>query len=73
MEGRTLNAAEVIALILVLVGGLNWLLVGLFDFNLVTAIFGEGSLLARAVFILVGVSALYIAMVMPKLLVRRAS
>ena len=73
MEGRTLNAAEIIALILVVVGGLNWLLVGLFDFNLVTAIFGEGSLLARVVFVLVGVSALYIAMVMPKLLVRRAS
>lgn len=73
MEGRKLNGAEMLALALVLIGGLNWLLVGLFSFNLVTAIFGDGSLLARIVFILVGVSALYILMVLPKLLVRRAS
>jgi len=43
---------------LVIIGGLNWLLVGLFDWNLVTAIFGSVSWLERVVYILVGLSAL---------------
>lgn len=47
-----------IALALLIVGGLNWGLVGLFDFDLVAAIFGEMSLLSRIVYTLVGVSAL---------------
>ena len=47
-----------IATILVLVGGLNWLLVGLFNFNLVSALFGDMTLLSRIVYVLVGVSAL---------------
>ena len=47
-----------IALILLVVGGLNWLLVGLFDFDLVAALFGEMSLLSRLVYVVVGLSAL---------------
>ena len=39
-------------------GGLNWGLVGLFDFDLVAAIFGEMSVISRIVYVLVGVSAL---------------
>jgi len=53
------NPVDLIALILVIVGGLNWGLVGLVDFNLVTAIFGEGSVLSRIIYILVGIAALY--------------
>jgi uncharacterized membrane protein YuzA (DUF378 family) len=45
-------------LILLVVGGLNWLLVGLFDFNLVTAIFGDMSALSRLVYVVVGLSAI---------------
>lgn len=48
---------DVIAKILVLVGALNWGLVGLFNFNLVAAIFGEMNIVSRIVYILVGVSA----------------
>jgi uncharacterized protein len=48
-----------ITLLLLIVGGLNWGLVGLFDFDLVAVLFGPGSLLARIVHILVGVSALW--------------
>ena len=48
-----------IALILVIIGGLNWGLVGLFEFNLVDFLFGEGSLLARIVYILVGVASIW--------------
>jgi uncharacterized membrane protein YuzA (DUF378 family) len=56
---RRLNSGEWILLILLIVGGLNWGLVGLFGFDLVAAIFGVGTMLTRLVYILVGVSALY--------------
>ena len=46
-----------IALALLIIGGLNWGLVGIFNFDLVAFIFGAGSLLARAVYVLVAVSA----------------
>lgn len=49
-----------IALALVIIGGLNWGLVGLFDFNLVTAIFGD-AMLTKIVYDLVGLSAIYVA------------
>lgn len=48
-----------IALTLVIIGALNWLLVGLFEFNLVDAIFGTLSWLSRLIYILVGVSGLW--------------
>ena len=53
------NPVDWIALILVIVGGLNWGLVGLFDFDLVAAIFGAGSTLSRIIYILVSLAALY--------------
>jgi len=53
---RSLN---VITLILLIVGGLNWGLVGALDFNLVAAIFGDMTPLARIVYVLVGVAAVY--------------
>ncbi len=52
---RSINLAT---LALLIVGGLNWGLVGLFDFDLVAAIFGDMSLLSRIVYALVGASAL---------------
>ncbi len=48
-----------IALILLIIGGLNWGLVGLFGFNLVTVIFGYMTLISRIVYIVVGLAALY--------------
>lgn len=45
-------------LVLCIIGGINWGLVGIFDFNLVEYLFGAGSLLTRIVYILVAVSAL---------------
>ncbi len=50
-----------IALVLVIIGGLNWGLVGLFDYNLVAMIFGDMSTLSRVVYDLVGLSAIYVA------------
>ena len=48
-----------VALVLVIVGGLNWGLVGAFDFNLVNVILGSVSWLERLVYVLVGLAALW--------------
>jgi len=48
-----------ITLLLLIVGGLNWGLVGMFGFDLVAALFGEMSILSRIVYTLVGASALW--------------
>lgn len=48
-----------LALTLVIIGGLNWGLVGLFNFDVVAAIFGEMSAATRVIYVLVGLSALY--------------
>ena len=62
-----LNVMDLIALVLVIVGGLNWALVGIFKFNLVTWIFGDMSVVSRIVYILVGVAAVYMAIIAAKL------
>jgi uncharacterized protein len=51
------KALHTVTFILLVVGGLNWLLVGAFDFNLVTTIFGD-SVITKVVYILVGLSAI---------------
>jgi uncharacterized protein len=56
---KKMNALDWIALILVIIGGLNWGLVGLLNFDLVAAIFGAMTMIARIVYVLVGLSALY--------------
>ena len=48
-----------VTLLLLLIGGFNWGLVGLFDFDLVAALLGDMSLLSRAVYKLVGASAIW--------------
>ena len=45
-----------IALTLVIIGALNWLLIGLFNFDLVASLFGTMSILSRIIYTLVGVS-----------------
>jgi uncharacterized membrane protein YuzA (DUF378 family) len=52
---------HVVALILVVVGALNWGMVGAANFDLVATIFGAGSALARVVYILVGISGVLLA------------
>lgn len=50
---------DVVAFLLLVIGGLNWGLVGLFQFNLVDFVFGMGSGLGRVVYTVVGLSAIY--------------
>ena len=54
-----MNTLDWIALILIVVGRLNWGLVGLFQFDLVEAILGSVPIAQRIVYILVGLSAIY--------------
>ena len=62
-----LRGTDFLAVVLVVIGGLNWGLVGLFDFDLVQALFGGVPILARLVYILVGVAAVYTAIRSPHL------
>ncbi len=48
-----------IALLLIVIGAINWGLIGLFNFNLVDTIFGTASLISRIIYVLVGVSGLW--------------
>jgi uncharacterized membrane protein YuzA (DUF378 family) len=50
---------DIIAAALLVIGGLNWGLVGLFDFDLVAGLFGGVPLLATTVYVAVGLAALY--------------
>jgi len=54
-----MRAVNIVTLVLLIVGGLNWGLVGLLDFNLVSAIFGDMTPLSRIIYVLVGLSALW--------------
>ena len=53
---------DVLAAILLVVGGLNWGLVGVLNFDLVAKLFGELSVLSRIVYALVGLAAVYQAL-----------
>ena len=54
------NALDWIAIVLVVIGAVNWGLVGLFSFDLVQMVLGSIPILAKIVYILVGLSGLYL-------------
>lgn len=62
-----MEVINIIAVILLIIGGLNWGLVGLWDFDLVAKLFGAKSMLARIVYVLVGISAVYTIFLLKKL------
>jgi len=57
-----MKTIDVIVAVLLVVGGANWGLVGLFGFDLVATIFGEMSVIARVIYVAVGLSAAYQAL-----------
>lgn len=58
--GRSaMSALDYLAMALLIVGGLNWAMVGLFEVDMVATIFGPGSPAARLIYVLVGLAALY--------------
>lgn len=54
-----MNAMDYVAWLLIVIGGLNWGLVGAFKYNLVDKIFGVNSTISRIVYVLVGLAAVY--------------
>ena len=51
-----MQTLQKVALVLVIIGAINWGLVGLLDFNLVASLFGEENIITRIVYTLVGIS-----------------
>jgi hypothetical protein len=60
-----MSVVEWVAFILVIVGAINWGLVGLFSFDLVATLFGDMSVISRIVYVLVGISAVYLVAMVP--------
>ena len=54
-----MKVIDTIALVLIIIGAINWGLIGLFNFNLVDTIFGAMSIIIRIIYILVGISGLW--------------
>lgn len=59
-EEKQMKYFDNISLTLVIIGALNWLLIGVFRFDLVAFLFGNMTLLSRIVYILVGLCGLYL-------------
>ena len=53
-----MQTLQKISLIFTIIGAINWGLIGIFDFNLVTAIFGNSSILSRIIYTIVGIGGL---------------
>ncbi|MDF2868207.1 MAG: hypothetical protein K0S11_1677 [Gammaproteobacteria bacterium] len=64
---KSLTVIDWVALVLVIVGGLNWGLVGLFKFNIVEVIFRFAPIIINIVYIIVGIAAIYLAVIAIKL------
>jgi len=54
------NVLDWIAFIVMVIGGLVWGLIGFFDFNLVTTIFGDETDISRIIYAIIGIAALYL-------------
>ncbi len=50
---------DTVALLLVIIGAINWGLIGFFQFDLVATLFGDMSMLSRIIYALVGIAGLY--------------
>lgn len=61
---NSLTTLDWVALVLVVVGGLNWGLIALMDLDLVAMLFGDMSMVSKIVYGLVGLSAIYVAVMM---------
>lgn len=61
------NPIELIVGILLIIGGINWGLIGLFNFDLVATIFGDMSGASRVIYTLVGLAGVYFIFTCPKM------
>lgn len=63
-----MNGLDMLTWVLVIIGGLNWGLVGFFHFNLVNTIFGGMPMVERVIYDLVGISAVYMLLMAGKMM-----
>ncbi len=56
--GKKVSVIQKIALALTIIGGINWALIGIFDFNLVTWLLKPESIASRTIYIIIGVAAI---------------
>ncbi len=54
-----MNVLDKVSMLLLIIGGFNWGLVGWLDYNLVDSLFGVGTIVSRVVYAVVGVASLY--------------
>ena len=59
LSDNSMTAVDWLAMTLLIIGGVNWSLVGLFNFDLVATLFGEMTTVTRLVYTLIGLSGLY--------------
>jgi len=64
---KVLNIIDWVALVLLIIGGINWGLIGAAKFNLVEYIFGFSLSVVNIIYTLVGISAIYIALIATRL------
>jgi uncharacterized membrane protein YuzA (DUF378 family) len=65
---KKLSKLDWIALILLVIGGLNWGLVGIFNLDVVKTLFGHMTFLSRTIYFAVGLSAIYVLVISFKLM-----
>jgi len=66
IQDQASRSVTFISYLLASIGAINWGLVGLLDFNLVSALLGEGSLITKIVYIVVGLSGIFSLFFMAK-------
>jgi uncharacterized membrane protein YuzA (DUF378 family) len=71
MHHSVMNAVDYIAMALLIIGGLNWAMVGLFDIDVIASVFGPRSAGTRLLYILAGAAALYSIYMSAKLSTKR--
>ena len=59
ISSKSMNAADWIAMTLLILGGVNWGLVGLFNYDVVATFLGNMSPISRLIYVVVGLAALY--------------
>ena len=59
VKEEKMKVIDKIALVLIIIGAINWGLIGFFNFNLVAVIFGEMTWISRVIYSLVGISGLW--------------
>jgi uncharacterized membrane protein YuzA (DUF378 family) len=70
MRDLSWKPVDVVAYVLIIVGALNWGLIGFFNFNLVAWLFGEMSTISRIIYALVGLAGIYGIVALPGMLRR---